>query len=143
MEISALSQVMAMAALAAGQITQNIQTNINNKAASKQAALDAQNLANQKVEAETKRLNLLKTQMAKQRAKFGAAGINPDEGSAANVLEEIKTNAEDELEVLNTNYRYRLDSLNNSLATSQRKNLLSSASSTFDTAMNIGSKLLV
>lgn len=143
MEISALSQVMAMAALAAGQITQNIQTNINNKAASKQAALDAQNLANQKAEAETKRLNLLKTQMAKQRAKFGAAGINPDEGSAANVLEEIKTNAEDELEVLNTNYRYRLDSLNNSLATSQRKNLLSSASSTFDTAMNIGSKLLV
>ena len=127
MEISALSQVMAMAALAAGQITQNIQTNINNKAASKQAALDAQNLANQKAEAETKRLNLLKTQMAKQRAKFGAAGINPDEGSAANVLEEIKTNAEDELEVLNTNYRYRLDSLNNSLATSQRKNLLSSA----------------
>ena len=143
MEISALSQVMAMAALAAGQITQNIQTNINNKAASKQAALDAQNLANQKAEAETKRLNLLKTQMAKQRAKFGAAGINPDEGSAANVLEEIKTNAEDELEVLNTNYRYRLDSLNNSLATSQRKNLLASASSTFDTAMNIGSKLLV
>lgn len=143
MEISALSQVMAMAALAAGQITQNIQTNINNKAASKQAALDAQNLANQKAEAETKRLNLLKTQMAKQRAKFGAAGINPDEGSAANVLEEIKTNAEDELEALNTNYRYRLDSLNNSLATSQRKNLLSSASGTFDTAMNIGSKLLV
>ena len=142
MEVAALPQIMAIATLAAGQIGQNLQASANNKAAAKQAALDAQNLAVKKNAEENKQRDLLKAQMAKQRARFGVAGINSDEGSAANILEDMQDKTEDELETLNSNYRYQLDSISNSLAASQRKNLLSSAFGNFDTGMAIGTKLL-
>ncbi len=142
MEITALSQVMAIAALAVGQVGQNLQTSANNKAASKQAELDAQNLTLQKAEAEKNRRNLLQAQMAKQRAKFGASGIDSDEGSASNILTNMQDDTEEELEALNNNYRYRMDSMSNSLASSQRKNLLSSAFGNINTGLAIGSKLV-
>lgn len=121
MDLGILSTAIGLASMA-GNV---LQTASANKSAKQQAQAQNAYLNQQQISAEKERQNLLKAQLAKQRAVFAGSGINPDEGSADAVLGKIENEAKEDLNEIRDDYRYKINRVNNSLATNQRKNLLS------------------
>lgn len=124
-----LTSILALASLAVGTVTDIAKQSADNDAAKDIAERRAKELALEKNKEERKAKNLLKEQMAKQRAAFASEGLNPDEGSSLAVLNRIKSDSDEDLKYLRAGYGHKLESAANSASAIQRKNLLSTSDS--------------
>ncbi|GEM_PF-5922486 len=124
-----LTSILALASMAVGTVTDIAKTSADNDAAKAAAERRAKELALEKNKEERKAKNLLKEQLAKQRAAFAAMGLDPDEGSSLAVLNRIQDDSAEDLKYLREGYLHKLDRAADSASATQRKSLLSSADS--------------
>lgn len=130
MEMATLSSILGAAALASSTAISIAQNKQNTKAAQKAAETQSERLAAQAQAQEEERINLLKKQIAANIARFSAAGLDSgDTGSNAAVLQGLENEAKEDIAQIRSGYLFDLEDLENSLAKTQQKNLLSSASS--------------
>ena len=129
MEIATLSAILGATALASSTAMTIAQNKQNTKAAEAAAQIKNTRLANQAQNQETERKDLLKKQLATNVAKLSAAGLDAgDTGSNEALLNGITDDAKEDITKIRSGYLLDMQELQNSLANTQRKNLLSSAS---------------
>ena len=130
MEIATLSTILGAAALASNTALSIAQNKQSTKAAEAAAKTKSTNLAVQMQNQETERKNLLKKQLANNVAKLSAAGLEAgDTGSNEALLKGISDDAKQDIAKIRTGYLLDMQELQDSLSNTQRKNLLSSATS--------------
>lgn len=129
MEIATLSSILGAAALATNTAMNIVQNKQNTKAAEAAAKVTSSRLATQAANQEEERKNLLRKQLAANIARLSAAGLEAsDTGSNEAVLKGITNDAKEDITQIRSGYLLDMQELKNSLAQTQRKNLLSSAS---------------
>ena len=129
MEMATLSAILGMASLASNTALSIAQNKQNTKAAENAAQIKSTRLTNQVQNQETERKDLLKRQLAANVAKMSAAGLEAgDTGSNEALLKGITDDAKEDISKIRSGYFLDMQELENSLANTQRKNLLSSAS---------------
>jgi len=129
MEMATLSAILGMASLASNTALSIAQNKQNTKAAENAAQIKSTRLTNQAQNQETERKDLLKRQLAANVAKMSAAGLEAgDTGSNEALLKGITDDAKEDISKIRSGYFLDMQELENSLANTQRKNLLSSAS---------------
>ncbi len=97
---------------------------LDERNAAEKAALSRQETQAQTAEAETKRRNDLKRAVARQRAKFGGAGVSSNDGSSEAVLLGIFDESEEERMNRERLDNIRLASIDQSLGNTKRVNTL-------------------
>jgi len=96
----------------------------SNQAAAVQADLDRQSAQILLQEQQRKNKNLLRQQQSSYKAKLGASGLTQNSGSGQVVLDAMQKEHDMEDKYLVNQAKISLQSLNNALAQTTRKNLL-------------------
>jgi hypothetical protein len=91
---------------------------------------------------QNRRRQLLKEQLASQRARFGASGVDPNQGGSAGALMlGLVKKAEDEDKADEDAFNLKANSIQTRLANQQRLNLLDSSSASAKAGLGIGKPL--